>query len=133
MVIATLPRRIPLSARRRYSLSGILVSLRAGVYAPEPPPPRPLPVPPAPVPLPASAAPEVDALPVPATFAAGSGERTGNRGGGATTGEGSAFFAGAPAGSFICCGLGAGGGFTGGGGGTSITSKVRKCSIVSPT
>src|SRR4051794_1481825 len=100
MVTATLPEAMPLAARRRYSLSGILVSLRAGVKAPPPPPPGPLPLPPAPVPVPDVPAPEVEALPGPATFAAGSGEGAGITGGGATTGLGSAFFAGAPSGFF---------------------------------
>ena len=74
------------------------------------------------------------ALPVPATLAAGMGEGTGIRGCGATTGVGSAFFAGAP-----CRLLRAwawarawGGGWTGGGGGGWM-SNVFSCSTARPT
>src|SRR6266576_1763328 len=73
------------------------------VLTPYPPLPGPLPAPPAPVPVPDVPAPEVVALPVPAILAAGIGEGSGILGGGATIGVGSAFFAGAPAGFFICC------------------------------
>jgi hypothetical protein len=50
--------------------------------------------------MPLRAAPDVDALPAPATLAAGTGEGTASLGCGATTGEGSAFFAAAPWGLF---------------------------------
>ena len=56
-------------------------------------------------------------MPVPATLVAGIGEGVGIFGCGAITGVGSALGAGAPAGFFAICGLGAGGGLTGGGGG----------------
>src|SRR5438045_2715515 len=103
-VTPTLPLCRPLDASIRYSRSGILEILLAGVKREKsPPPPGPLPPAPAPVPLPASAAPEVDALPVPATFAAAMGEWTGSFGSGATIDDGSAFFAAAPAGFFIAC------------------------------
>src|SRR5437764_13211283 len=137
MLTPILPLLIPLAASVLCSRWGLLAIWRAGVKrekSPEPPPPGPLPDPPAPVPMPEVPAPEVDALPAPAALAAGIGEGRGSFGGGATMGEGSAFFAGAPAGFLICCGLGAGfggGGFTGGGCGSSATPKVLKCWVVS--
>jgi hypothetical protein len=79
--------------------------------------------------MPAAAAPEVDACPVPATFAAGIGEGTGSFGSGATMGEGSAFFAAAPSGFFMACGCGAGfGGWTGSGGGGWAMVIIVSCS-----
>jgi hypothetical protein len=71
----------------------------------------------------------VVALPVPAIFAAGIGEGAGMRGGGATTGVASAFFAGAPSGFFAAgfgWGLGGGGGTGGGGGGCSRLKVFRR-------
>src|SRR4029079_17873104 len=125
MATPTVPRSMPLMAtRRRYSWLGIWVIFWAGVNPPEPPPPGPLPEPPAPVPVPELPAPEVDALPVPAIFAAGMGEGAGMRGCGATTGVASAFFAGAPASRLACSGARLGGGGLGGGGGGSSMSKV---------
>ena len=102
MLRPTLPVREPLSAvMRRYSRSGILVILRAGVNpSPLPPPPKPLPLPPAPVPGPVmSDAPALTALPVPATGAAGKGEGIGTFVSGATIGDGLALRLGAAASS----------------------------------
>jgi hypothetical protein len=84
------------------------------------------------VPVPEVPAPDLEALPVPAIFAAGMGEGTGSFGCGATTGLGSALGAGAPAG-FLACGFGAGGGLTGGGGGACLMSIVVIRSNVSRT
>src|SRR4029079_2015320 len=118
----------PVAAKRRYSRSGILVSLRAGVKSPPPPAPVPVPLPPAPVPVPDVPAPDAVALPLPATFAAGSGDGAGMRCGGATIGDGSAFLAGAPAGFSWAAARAFGGGWTGGGGGGCRRLKVFNCS-----
>ncbi len=70
--MVALPRGIRPPEMRRYSRSGILLSIRAGVYrekSPRPPPPSPVPEPPAPVPVPDVAAPALGALPVEATGA----------------------------------------------------------------
>ncbi len=92
-----------------------------------------MPEPPAPVPVPDVPAPDEGALPVPAIFAAGTGDWTGIRGCGATTGVASAFLAGAPAGRFILLGFAAGGGGGGGGGGGKLMSMVFSCSTTRST
>ena len=97
--MVALPRGIRPPEMRRYSRSGILLSMRAGVKrekSPVPPPPGPFPEPPAPVPVPAAAAPEDGALPRPAIGAATIGVLAGTTifGLGATTGVGFGFLRG---------------------------------------
>src|SRR5688572_12681323 len=136
--MVALPRGIRPPEMRRYSRSGILLIIRAGVKrekSPRPPPPGPVPDPPAPVPLPAVAAPEVEALPVDGTRDATIGVLAGTTilGGGATTGVGNAFLPAAPSFSFARSGVVLGGGGGGGGGGTSVMSYVRERSMVVAT